>query len=98
MRPLTDAERVVPVLTHVVSQTPLLTVSTQYSYDVALVDDPHDRLSVVARPVALFAGEVLLNEPGTGGATVVKAHQVPVLASVLPPVLTARTCHSYLVL
>ena len=86
-----------PVFTHAVSHTPLLTLSRQYSYEVALWTTPR-QAHVVARPVALFDGEVCLNEPGFGGATVVKAHQVPVLARVLPPVLTARTCHSYFVL
>ena len=40
-------------------------------------------------------GEVLAGE--AGGASVVKVHHVPVLASVVPAALRARICHSYFV-
>ena len=65
--PLADAGALVPVLTQLVSQALLFTVSRQYSYEVAPVLAPHDRVSDVAWLVAALAGAVLLNAPG--GAT-----------------------------
>ena len=41
--------------------------------------------------VAALVGLDLAKAPGTGG-TVLNDHQVPLLAEVVPPGLTARTC------
>jgi hypothetical protein len=52
---------------------------------------------VVARPVKLLLGLVLLNALGKGSATVVNVHHTPAEALVVPPAARARTCHSYFV-
>ena len=58
---------------------------------------PQDSVKVVARPVKLLLGLLLLKAPGKGSATVVNVHHTPAEALVVPPAARARTCHSYFV-